>query len=256
MNISEIVEEIKKFEPTEPDIPIGDFHSVNTKSIFGDEYIKAIKGDEAKANKMRKRGKRDGLAILYGGTEYTLSKDGDVSMEEAVEVIENFYKNLPTLKSVHSHQKSHAKKFGYVKNFFGGIRYLPFAMLKKPPEGMPWKQFASIRSKAERLALNAPVQSSSADQILLIIGAISRWIEKNRLNRLHGNLMNTYKPYTRVVGLPIEEWDYSFEEKLNSLDDGIVKFIVFDGDTAVMEYERNVSMHKDFIKENNIRIVW
>ena len=257
MKISELLNDLKIYEHKEPLLPIADFHSINTLSIYKDQYKKAlVDKDKNTIKTLRDKGKRDGLAILYGGTEWTLSKDGGVSMDEAVDIIKNFYSGLPDLKQLQDGQKRLANNSGYVKNFFGGIRYLPFANMRKAPDGMDNKMFFSIKSKASRLALNAPIQSSSAVQVLLILIQMGNYIEENRLSRFYGNLKNSYKPYTRIVGMDIDKWDDSFEEKLNELDDGIVKFLVKDEDKIVMEYERNVSMHKDFVKSHNLEILW
>ena len=256
--LKRLIKEVKKKEHT---IPIGDFHSVNTTAIYGDEYIRLLKEDPVKANKLRKKGKTNGLAILYGSSAYGLAKDSDITEEEAESIINNFYKGVPKLKQLHEYQKNNAKSNGITNNIFGGIRYLPFANKnisekeKKDPQLR--KMFFSKRSKMMRLAMNNPIQSASALQLILILIKVNKFIEENRLNRVYGNLINEYRPYTRVIAIHKNKISDSVEEELDKLPDGSHKIIVIDDNRDVVgEFDRLVTINKDTINKFDLEIIF
>jgi len=271
--LSKIFEELKDYKDDTPKTYIGDFHSANALSIYGEEFDKLVREYEATGNKeayhkfkneMRAIAKTVGLALLYGGTEYTVSQKVGISKEEANEIINRFYSNLSRLKVLHKFQKERVKTEGYTDNIFGSKRYLPMATRKITPEEKAdpklRKKYWSLKSQAERLAMNFPIQSASAIQLILIITAINKWIEKNRLNRMFGDLKHTYKPYTRIIGLSKDKFDKidkeQLEKELDALPDGSHKFIVYDGEQVILELDRLVSFPVDFIEKWNLEKIF
>lgn len=271
--LNKIFEDLKSFEDDTPKTYIGDFHSANALSIYGEEFDKLVREYEATGNKeaynkfkneMRAIAKTVGLALLYGGTEYTVSQKVGISKEEASEIIDRFYSKLSKLKVLHKFQKERVNKEGYTNNIFGSKRYLPMATRKISPEEKAdpklRKKYWSQKAQAERLALNFPIQSASAIQLILIITAINKWIENNRLNRIFGDLKHTYKPYTRIIGLSKDKFDKidqkQLEEELDALPDGSHKFVVYDGDKIIFELDRLVSFPIDFIEKWNLEKIF
>jgi hypothetical protein len=269
MKLKEIVDHIKENIQEDKidinDLLIGDFHSSNTKAIFANEFIDKIKENGMKikgsAKEMRGVGKTVGLALLYGGSEFTVSQKTGLSKDESKSIVEKFYSSLSKLKQVHKYQKHLAETQEIAKNIFGAIRYLP-GVKKRPwseinamePDEKK-KHFGKV-SKFMRLSLNFPIQSSSAFQVLMIIIATNTFIEENRLNRTMGNLKVNYKPYTRVVGININNFDPLLEERLDNLPDGNVIFIVTDGDRVVMQMDKPKQITTKFIRDNKLEIIY
>ena len=256
MEISEITESLLDYEYREPLLPIGDFHAINTYAIYSDEYTDSMKEDPKEAKRLRGVGKTVGLSLMYGGTEYTVSDKLGITMDEATPIVEKFYSGVPTLKRFHTGQQNFAKKNRYTPNIFGGKRYLPHIVVdrSKIQSDKDRKMAYSLMGKMMRLALNAPIQSASAVQILLIIMAVNKFIESNRLTRVYGNLKVTYRPYTRVIA--IDEATPEIESYLDSLPDGHVKIVVGTGDSFEQEYDRNVAITTGGVDRIGGRYIW
>jgi len=258
------IDETNDSNNTQRKLPAGDFHSVNTYAVYGDKYLNELYDDPASAKKMRSKGKATGLALLYGGSAFTLIDHLGVTEAEAEEIIKNFYSGVPNLKKLHNKQKSMTKNEGYTKNIFGGVRYLPDAKRNITPQEKAdpklRKRFWSTKSKAMRLALNYPIQSASATQLLLIIIAINTWIEQNRLNRYMGNLINTYRPYTRIIGLSKDDFDKlnkeELENELDTLPDGSHKFVIYQDDKVLFELDKLVTFNKTIIEKFKLEILF
>lgn len=257
--LDSILDDLKTYEYKPPALPIGDFHSSNAYAIFRDELINAMNTDKVEAKHLRGIGKTVGLALLYGGTEYTVSQKLGITTDEATPIIQNFYSGLPILRRFHEHQEKYADKNGHIYNIFGGKRYLPFIKIDKSKMTDPnerRKQY-SIRSKAFRLAKNAPIQMASAVQLWFILITLNKFIEENKTNRMYGNLRHTYKPYTRIVSLHKSDMTPELEADLDLLEDGHVKVIVKDDDGSnLYEYDRNVAMTSKFIESYGLTIEW
>ena len=256
IDIKPFIESLKEVELVD-DPKLGDFHAANTTSVYPEEYDRAIIEDPKHAKHLRGIGKTVGLSLLYGGSEYTISDKLGITMADATPIIVKFYENLPTLKKFHVYQKGHAKKYQESKNIFGGIRYLPGIELDQSQmfDAESKKRQFQKRSKMERLALNAPIQSASSLQVMFIILAVNKYIEDNKMNRTYGNLRHTYKPYTRIVGIEANASE-ELVAALEELPTGHVKFVVTEGDQIVEEFDRNLQITERFMEEHGLGLVW
>ncbi len=102
---------------------------------------------------MRRTAKAVNFGILYGISSFGLSEDLGIDMKTASEFITNYLDTYPGIKEYMDKQKSDAYKFGFVKTLMNRKRYI---------EELKNKNFM-IRSSGERMALNTPIQGSSAD---------------------------------------------------------------------------------------------
>ncbi len=104
---------------------------------------------------MRNRAKAVNFGIVYGISDYGLSRDLDISRKEAKKYIEKYLENYEEVKKYMGDIVQLGKKQGYVETILKRRRYLP--ELKS-------RNYA-IRSFGERVALNTPIQGSAADII-------------------------------------------------------------------------------------------
>ena len=106
---------------------------------------------------MRAAAKRVNFSIVYGISDYGLSKDLGISVYEAHRYIEEYYRQFPTIKPCLEGFKKDGHEKGYVTTLFGRRRIL--------------KELTSanhnIRSFGERAAMNTPIQGTAADIIKL-----------------------------------------------------------------------------------------
>lgn len=120
---------------------------------------------------MRSRAKAVNFGIVYGISDYGLAKDINVSRKEAGEYISNYFSKYPGVKNFIDNIIADAKKNGYVITMFGRRRYL------KDINSSNY----NIRSFAERMAMNTPIQGTAADIIKLAMIKVDYDLQKNNL---------------------------------------------------------------------------
>ncbi len=110
---------------------------------------------ESVTPEMRRRAKTINFGILYGMGSRSLAQAMKVSHEEADKYLRDYLANFPGIEDYRRNLIEEARKTGYVKTLFGRRRY--FQNLRST--------FVYVRSEAERMAINAPIQGTEADLI-------------------------------------------------------------------------------------------
>ena len=105
----------------------------------------------------RRHAKAVNFGIVYGISEFSLAEDIGVSRYEAKEYIENYLTNYRGVRDYMKQVVIDAREAGFTKTMYGRKRYIP--ELKS-------SNF-NVRSGAERIALNTPIQGTAADLIKL-----------------------------------------------------------------------------------------
>ena len=105
----------------------------------------------------RRHAKAVNFGIVYGISEFSLAEDIGVSRYEAREYIDNYLTNYRGVRTYMKQVVENAKAIGYTQTMYGRRRYIP--ELKS-------SNF-NVRSGAERIALNTPIQGTAADLIKL-----------------------------------------------------------------------------------------
>ena len=104
---------------------------------------------------MRRHAKAVNFGIVYGISDYGLSKNLGISRKQAKTFIENYFEQYPQIKSYMDEAIKKARENGYAETIMHRRRYLP---------DIHSKNF-NVRSFAERTAINSPIQGSAADII-------------------------------------------------------------------------------------------
>jgi DNA polymerase-1 len=127
----------------------------------------AVSGDE------RRKAKTANFGIIYGISAFGLRQrmGNDMSMAEAKEIIDGYFRSYPGVKAYIDRTIMEAKGEGYVKTIFGRKRYLPDINSAN----------ANVRSLAERNAINAPLQGSAADIIKIAMVEVARRLREEGL---------------------------------------------------------------------------
>ncbi len=127
-----------------------DIHTVTASQVFGvqPEQVTALQRRHAKAVN---------FGIVYGISEFSLSEDIGVSRYEAKNYIENYLTNYVGVRGYMKRVVEEARASGYTQTLYGRRRWIP--ELKSTN--------FNIRSGAERIALNTPIQGTAADLIKL-----------------------------------------------------------------------------------------
>ena len=109
--------------------------------------------EEAVTKQMRRCAKAVIFGIIYGISGFGLGENLHISKSEADEYIEKFHKLYPEVKNYTDTQVSLAKEKGYVTTLFGRTRVIE--EINNPNY--------LIRQMGERMAMNTPIQGTSAD---------------------------------------------------------------------------------------------
>jgi DNA polymerase-1 len=113
---------------------------------------------------MRSAAKAVNFGIIYGQSAFGLAQNLGISNTEAKEIIENYFKQYPGIKSYMANNVKLARENGFVETIYGRRRYLPDIESGN----------AVVRGFAERNAINSPIQGSAADMIKLAMIKIDK----------------------------------------------------------------------------------
>lgn len=103
----------------------------------------------------RNSAKAINFGLIYGMGEFSLASNLGISLKEAKKYIENYFAAYPTIKDYLEASKAYATEHGYIKTMFGRVRPIPEIMSKN----------FNMRAYGERIAMNTPIQGTSADLI-------------------------------------------------------------------------------------------
>jgi DNA polymerase I len=141
-----------------------DIHASTASKLFG------IPRDEV-TPEMRRNAKTVNFGVIYGMSDYGLEQATNLSREEASQFIALYFERYPRVKEYLEATKEQARKLGYVQTVLGRRRFLPEINSSN----------RMVREAAERMAINAPVQGSSADIIKIAMINLHREMEKRNL---------------------------------------------------------------------------
>lgn len=117
---------------------------------------------------MRRRAKIINFGILYGMGVNALRAQLGSTTAEAHRYLEEYFNTFKTLSEYLERTKGFARKSGYTETLFGRRRQFP-----EMKSSLPY-----VRAQAERMAINAPLQGTSADIIKLAMVRADEMIEK------------------------------------------------------------------------------
>jgi DNA polymerase-1 len=120
---------------------------------------------------MRNQAKTVNFGIIYGQSPFGLARQLRIPYHEASEFIKTYFERYPRVLEFLEFCKSHTRKTGMSKTLTGRQRPIPEISNKNP----------AIRSAAERLAVNTPLQGTAADLIKIAMIAIDKEIQEKNL---------------------------------------------------------------------------
>lgn len=125
-----------------------DIHTKTAAEVFHVELDEVTKLQRSEAKAVN-------FGIIYGISDYGLSRDLDIPRKQAKVYIDKYLASYPDISNYMDQIIQDTKKLGYVETIFHRRRYVPEINSKN----------FTIRSQAERIALNTPIQGSAADII-------------------------------------------------------------------------------------------
>ncbi len=119
---------------------------------------------------MRRRAKVINFGILYGMGVNALRAQLGSTTAEAHQYLEDYFTTFKTLSEYLESTKGFARKHGYTETLFGRRRQFP-----EMKSSLPY-----VRAQAERMAINAPIQGTSADIIKLAMVRVDEMLKKEK----------------------------------------------------------------------------
>ncbi len=141
-----------------------DIHAATAAQIFGVEASQ-IKPD------MRRLAKTVNFGVIYGMSDYGLEQATGLSREEAAQFITAYFEKYPGVRKYLDDTKEQARQSGYVQTLMGRRRFIPDINSSN----------RQVREAAERMAINMPVQGTSADIIKVAMINMYREMARQQL---------------------------------------------------------------------------
>lgn len=142
-----------------------DIHTTTAMRVFN------VDKDEVTSN-MRRQAKAVNFGIVYGISDYGLSQSLGITRKAAKKFIDDYLDSFPKVKEYMDTIVQDAKQKGYVETLLHRRRYTP---------DITNRNF-SLRSFAERTAMNTPIQGSAADIIKLAMVQFSNKMKDTDFN--------------------------------------------------------------------------
>ncbi|HQU31100.1 MAG: DNA polymerase I [Planctomycetia bacterium] len=138
-----------------------DIHSAVASAIY-DVPIENV------SSEMRRNAKAVNFGIVYGLSEFGLSRDTGLSLEKAREFIDAYFALYQGVKKFRDKVIEEAKVCGYVKTLFHRKRFIPDLHSEDKKR----------RNLSERIAVNTIIQGSAADLIKVAMNNIHTKLKK------------------------------------------------------------------------------
>lgn len=163
-----------------------DIHARTASEVFGVNM-------EQVTREMRGRAKAVNFGIIYGISDFGLSRDIKVPRREAKLYIEGYFNRYRGVKNYIDRIVAEAREKGYVTTLLNRRRYLPDLFSSNH----------TVRSFGERTAMNTPIQGTAADIIKMAMVRIQREIVERGLAtkmilQVHDEL---------IFDVPLEEFE-------------------------------------------------
>ena len=138
-----------------------DIHRFTAAEVLG-------KSQDEVTSEERSHAKAVNFGIIYGISDFGLSRDLGITRQEAKNYIELYFSRYPKVKEYMDNMVQEAHETGKVRTMFGRMRELP---------DINSRNF-NRRSFSERTAMNTPIQGTAADIIKLAMNKVESILEE------------------------------------------------------------------------------
>ncbi len=171
-----------------------DIHTATAAKVY-DVPLEEVSADQ------RRNAKTVNFSIIYGAGSLNLSKQLGIKRAEAKELIDQYFEEYKGLKKYMDEVVAGARDNGYVETLKGRRRTLRDINSRN----------GLLRSNAERVAINTPIQGTAADMIKLAMIKVHHAIKEKNLKskmilQVHDELVfDAYKPELEELKVLVEE---------------------------------------------------
>lgn len=229
--------------------PSGDLHSWVAKMVFVNDIPRDTSLDDVKKKYkgIRQLAKACEFSIAYGGTGHTIAQNANIPIDEGMEAERQYYEAFPEMKNYFDKMKKFALSNGYViisditgrRYHFG--RFKEYLQLKSIINKEFWetrkylkehdpdsealhsmnrkmREYFNVKGEIERVALNYPIQSSSAETLKAGMVLFFDWIKENN-----------YTDKVLIVNLVHDEAIIEFPKELLGIADVKLRECMIEG---------------------------
>lgn len=140
---------------------------IHTKTAMDIYHI----GEHEVTKNERRNAKAVNFGILYGISSFGLSEDLGINVKDAKKFIDNYLETYPGIKDYMNNLINKAHEDGYVKTMFGRKRVI---------DELSSANYM-VKTSGERMALNTPIQGTSADILKIAMIEIHKELKKKNL---------------------------------------------------------------------------
>jgi DNA polymerase-1 len=141
-----------------------DIHAATAAAVLGVSLAEISKDQ-------RRIAKSVNFGLSYGQSAYGLAQQTGMSQEEARQFIKTYFEKYPGVRDYIERTKRQAAEQGYVETLLGRRRYFPNLAGMRGPE----------RGRAEREAINMPIQGTAADIIKIAMIRLHQALRERKL---------------------------------------------------------------------------
>lgn len=161
-----------------------DFHSSVALRALTGKPIKSITFEEIATleKSIRYKFKWTNWTLLFGGDEHTLHRIYGMPLDEAKELVEDYFQAFPEVKEFQDNMVEFAEDHGYIESPFGRREYLYYINDRDMKK----------RNGDRRAAMNMPIQSAASDTLLLALIVVAdrlRGYKTRLINTVHDSMM-------------------------------------------------------------------
>jgi DNA polymerase-1 len=142
-----------------------DIHATTAAAIY-DVPLESVTKEQ------RRHAKAINFGLIYGMSPFGLTRTTSLTLAEAENFVKAYFQEFPGVKSYLDGIRRSAADKGYVETLLGRKRYFP--QLKNPST-------PQLRARAEREAINAPIQGTAADILKIAMIQLPAAIQKANL---------------------------------------------------------------------------
>ena len=186
-----------------------DIHKATAAAINGVPLNEVTK-------EMRRAAKEINFGVLYGMGTYGLSWRAEIPVWQAKEFIEKYFNEFSGVKKYLDRTLEFTRKEGYCETLFGRRRYIPELHA----------QNFQLRSAAERMAINHPIQGTAADLIKMAMIAVNAKCKSQNGKFLTSDVRMILQVHDELVFEVKKGQEKAFGEELKKIMEGVVKLRV------------------------------
>lgn len=144
-----------------------DIHAATASTLFGTP-VEQVDSD------MRRVAKTVNFGVMYGLGAFGLAQRLHIPRGQAQEIITNYFEKYPRIKEYIDSTIEQGRTHGYVETLSGRRRYFPDLTSNN----------RTVRTAAERAAINMPIQGTAADMMKLAMIAVHRAMQQHKVQSL------------------------------------------------------------------------